>query len=394
MNRFFAILALASLVAFAVPARGADSLPALTPEKVWAFFEALPDADLPEGIATRAEREAFHKEYEEQRAAFETATEDEGYYGDYLDEIDNQLFWSPTILDPAWMQEVAEDLTEENGPISYIILSVYPGADPDRLFGILELREDRSGGSRLMKTTCYWYSVSQKKATATALPLDVPYTDADLTDDGLLLLNKDELYWSMRDRCFDWIEEPERLIVTIQGVGATPVCYDWNGTKFVRDRSYSPMLVYSNGVGEINFGDPIPYSIHGYSTDWIPTEEDNVHAWGYIKEGESQPRIVIYAYGYGPYTVDAIDVLYPGYKLFEKIYVGMPAAEAMEILKEFYSYDEEGRDPYVSEFDGKAWIFSGHEDPYQIGVDPEFFKNGKLTPDAKVSVISIAPAVG
>ena len=293
MNRFFAILALASLVAFAVPARGADSLPALTPEKVWAFFEALPDADLPEGIATRAEREAFHKEYEEQRAAFETATEDEGYYGDYLDEIDNQLFWSPTILDPAWMQEVAEDLTEENGPISYIILSVYPGADPDRLFGILELREDRSGGSRLMKTTCYWYSVSQKKATATALPLDVPYTDADLTDDGLLLLNKDELYWSMRDRCFDWIEEPERLIVTIQGVGATPVCYDWNGTKFVRDRSYSPMLVYSNGVGEINFGDPIPYSIHGYSTDWIPTEEDNVHAWGYIKEGESQPRIVI-----------------------------------------------------------------------------------------------------
>ena len=92
--------------------------------------------------------------------------------------------------------------------------------------------------------------------------------------------------------------------------------------------------------------------------------------------------------------MDAIDVLYPGYKLFEKIYVGMPAAEAMEILKDFYSYDEEGRDPYVSEFDGKAWIFSGHDDPYQIGVDPEFFKNGKLTPDAKVSVISIAPAVG
>ena len=47
-----------------------------------------------------------------------------------------------------------------------------------------------------------------------------------------------------------------------------------------------------------------------------------------------------------------------------------------------------------SDFDGKAWIFSGHDDPYQIGVELDDYKNGKLTPDAKVSVIRIAPAVG
>ena len=52
------------------------------------------------------------------------------------------------------------------------------------------------------------------------------------------------------------------------------------------------------------------------------------------------------------------------------------------------------RDPYVSDFDGKAWIFSGHDDPYMLGVDLKYFKNGKLTPDAKISVVRIAPAVG
>ena len=396
------LLTLAALVVSAVsaaPVRAASSLKTPPPEQVWAFFEALPDAELPAGINTRAERAAFHQEYQQQLAdiaAFmDNDEEGEEYFGDYLMEVENQLFWNPTILDPGWMQEVAEDLTEENGPMPSIILSVYPGADPDRIFGLLELREFRPDeGSVLLATKYYWYSVSQKKATATTLPLDVPYTDADLTDDGLLLYNYNQLYWAMRDRQFDWIEEPDRLIVTIQGIGATPVCYNWNGTKFVRDRNYNPMLVYGNGVGNINFGQRVPFDIHGYSSDWIEQDADNEHAWGYVKDGETDPRIIIYAYGYGPMTVDAIDVLYPNYCLFEKIHVGMPASEAMEILKDYYSWDEDARDPYVSDFDGKAWIFSGHDDPFMLGVDLKYFKNGKLTPDAKISVIRIAPAVG
>ena len=402
MKKLAFLLTLAALVMLAVsaaPARAASPLQTPPPEQIWAFFEALPDADLPAGINTRAEREAFNKEYHDQLAEIAALQDQEDgeeyFYGDYLEEIDHQLFWNPTILDAGWMQEVAEDLTEENGPMPSIILSVYPGADPDRIFGLLELRESRfDEGSVLVATKYYWYSVSQKKATATTLPLDVPYTDADLTDDGLLLYNQNELYWAMRDRKFDWIEEPDRLIVTIQYIGATPVCYNWNGTKFVRDRNYNPMMVYENGIGNINFGQSVPFGIHGYSAEWISQDKDNVHAWGFVKEGESDPRIVIYAYGYGTWTVDAIDILYPNYCLFEKIHVGMPASEAMEILKNYYSWDEDARDPYVSDFDGKAWIFSGHDDPYMLGVDLKYFKNGKLTPDAKISVVRIAPAVG
>ena len=392
----YLLLTLAALVVSAAPAHSATPLKTPPSEQVWAFFEAIPDGDLPKGYATRTERESYHQDYKSQLADQKRAIEDEGdFYGSMVDDIDYQIYWSPVFLDPSWMEEVAEDLTDTNGPMPMLILSVYPGADPDRLFGLLEVREVRSGeGSVLLKTLCYWYSVSQKKATATTLPLDVPYTDEEITDDGLLYYNQNELYWVMRDCKFDWLEEPDRLIVMLHGIGATPVCYHWNGTEFVRDWSYSPLSLYGNGIGQISFGSSIPYGIHGYSAEWIDTEADNEHAWGYVKEGETDPRFIIYAYGYDHLTVDAIDVLYPNYKLFGNIHVGMLASEAIEAIKEFYAYDEEAPQPYVSEFDGKAWIFTGLDDPYRLGVDPEYFKDGKLTPDARIAVISIAPAVG
>lgn len=397
MNKLFIPLALAALAAYVLPAHADTPLKTPPSEQVWAFFEALPDADLPKGLATRAERTEYHNDYEGQLDMMRSEMEEEGdeFFGDVITPIEYQIYWTPTYLDPSWMQQVAEDLTDTNGPEPMIILSVYPGADPDRLFGLLEVREIRPDeGSVLLKTHFYWYSVSQKKATPTSLPLDVPYTDEDITEDGLLFYNQNELYWVMRDRKFDWLEEPDRLIVLLQGIGATPVCYDWDGTKFVRNRSYSPLTLYSGGFGPISFGSSIPYGIHGYSAEWIDMEEDNEHAWGFVKDGESSPRFIIYAYGYGPMTVDAIDVLHPNYRLFEKIYVGMPAAEAMQILKDQYLYDADTRDPYVSEYDGKAWIFSGQDDPFQLGVDPKYVKNGQLTPEARITVIRIAPAVG
>jgi hypothetical protein len=403
MKKLTILLTLAALVVLAVsaaPARAASPLKTPPPEQVWAFFIALPDTGLPEGIDTRAEREAFYKEYHQHLDDIaELQSQEDGeefFYGDYLEEIDYQLFWNPTILDPGWMQDVAEDLTEENGPMPSIEFDVFPGSDPDRIFGMVEVREYRSGESVVLGTYNYWYSISQKKATAVSLPLDVPYTDADVTDDGLLLYNQNELYWAMRDRKFTWLAERDRIILILEGIGFVPVCYDWNGTKFVRDRSYNPMSVYSGGVGPIRFNESIPFNIHGYEAEWMDMEEENVRAWQIIKKGESEPRLIVYSYGvpYSTATVDAIDILTPLYRLYEKIYVGMPAAEAMECIKEVYSYLDDEVKPYVSDFDGKAWIFSGQDDPFQLGVDLKYFKNGKLTPDAKISVIRIAPAVG
>ena len=42
----------------------------------------------------------------------------------------------------------------------------------------------------------------------------------------------------------------------------------------------------------------------------------------------------------------------------------------------------------------RAWIFSGYDDPFMLGVNLKDYKNGKLTPNAKIEVIRIAPAVG
>ena len=396
----FLTLAALMLAVPAAPARATSPLKTPPPEQIWAFFVALPDANLPQGINTRAEREAFNKDYHDQLAEIaELQNQEDGeefFYGDYLEEIDYQLYWSPTTLDAGWMQDVAEDLTEENGPMPSIEFDVFPGSDPDKIFGMLEVREFRSGESKVVGTYNYWYSISQNKVTTVSLPLDVPYTDADITDDGLLLYHQDELYWAMRDRKFTWLAERDQITLVLEGIGLTPVNYDWNGTKFVRNRNYNPMTVYSGGVGPIQFNESIPFGVHGYEVEWLDQEEDNVRAWQFIKVGESEPRLIVYAYGnaYGPATVDAIDVLYPNYKLYEKIHVGMPASEAMECLKEVYSYLDDEINPYVSAFDGKAWIFSGQDDPFMLGVDPKYYKNGKLTPDAKISVVRIAPAVG
>ena len=400
MNKLCILLSAAALVvsaAAAVPAGAQTALPTPDPQTVWAFFEALPDADLPAGINTRAERVQFHQDYDAQVVEIDEEQEEDidYYYGDYVEQITNQIFWNPTILDPAWMEDVAEDLTEENGPMPTCELAVFPGTDKDRIFGLLEVFEyNNADGYKKLAEHGYWYSVSKKTVTPVALPLDVPYTDEDITEDGLLFFNQNELYWTMRDRRMEWFEEPDRITILLNGIGASTVSYVWNGTKFVRDRSYNPLTVYGGGIGTIDFGDEMPFGIHGYSSEWLETGQEYVRAWQYIKEGEEEPRFILYAYGDGRSTVDAIEILYPNYKLLEKIHVGMSASEAMRIFKEYYSWDEEARDPYVSDFDGKAWIFSGSDDPFQLGVDLKYYKNGKLSPDAKIAVIKIAPAVG
>ena len=398
MNRCCILLVTAALVvsaAVSVPARAQTAPQTPSPEVIWAFFEALPDADMPAGVNTRADRVQFHKDYEAQIVAFDEEEEGDFDYGDFMEQITYQIFWNPTILDPGWMGDVANELTRENGPMPALDFAAYQGSDPDRILGLLEVSQYRADeGYKKLGEHAYWYSVSRKTVTPVALPLDVPYTDEDITEDGLLLYNQNDLYWAMRDHNTEWFEEADRITLMLNGIGSTPVSYVWNGTRFVRDRSYNPLLVYSGGIGRIDFGDKIPFDIHGYSADWVETGEEFKRAWQYVKDGEEEPRIILYAYGNGMSTVDAIDILYPNYKLFEKIHVGMPASQAMQIFKDYYSWDEDARDPYVSTFDGKAWIFSGQDDPFALGVDMKYYKNGKLTPDARIAVIRIAPAVG
>lgn len=399
MNKLCILLSAAALVvsaAAAVPASAQTALPTPDPQTVWAFFEALPDADLPAGINTRAERVQFHQDYDAQVVVIDEEQEEDidYYYGDYMEQITNQIFWSPTILEPAWTEDEAESLTEEDGLTSSCELAVFPGADKDRILGLLEVFSYDKDGYKKLSEHAYWYSVSKKTVTPVALPLDVPYTDEDITEDGLLFFNQNELYWTMRDRRMEWFEEPDRITILLNGIGSSTVSYVWNGTKFVRDRSYNPLTVYSEGIGSIDFGDEMPFGIHGYSAEWLDTGEEYTRAWQYIKDGEDEPRFILYSYGNGISTVDAIDILYPNYKLLEKIHVGMSASEAMRIFKEYYSWNEDARDPYVSAFDGKAWIFSGANDPFMLGVDLKYYKNDKLTPDAKIAIIKIAPAVG
>lgn len=403
MKKLFTLLTVAALVVSALsaaPAHGATPVKLPAPENIWAFFEALPDALMPEEINTRAKREQFHTEYEKtlremEEARAEESGEEEVYFdGLYISPVEYTIYWDPTTLSPYWAHD---DYLEENGSTPGVSLTAFQGSDPDRIFGILRILENRlEEGSSLKNQQFFWYSVSKKTLSPATLPLDVPYTDEEITDDGLYYYGQNELYWAMRDRRFDWEIDLNRLTLNLEGIGTVPVRYNWDGTKFVRDRSYSPLSIFDGGIGRIQFGESVvTYGIHGYDINWIDVDEEYTRAWGYTKEGEETPRLIVYAYGNGTATTDAMDVFCPSYKLFEKIYVGMPADEAIKAIKEWYDWeDEAARDPYVSAFDGKAWIFTGRDDPFMLGVDLKYYKNDKLTPDAVIEVIRVAPAVG
>jgi hypothetical protein len=404
MKKLFFLLTVTALVVSALsvaPAHGATPVKTPAPENIWAFFEALPDAGLPEDINTRAKRVDYHKDYEDKLLEIEAAQADateegEEYYDDalYLPQIEYSIFWDPTALEPYW---ISQDYMESEGSLPAITLATFQGSDPDRIFGILRVLEHHYEEASTVKATqYYWYSVSKNTVTPTQLPLDVPYTDEEITDDGLFYYGQNELYWAMRDHHLDWEIDRDCITLTLEGIGSVPVSYNWNGTKFVRDRFYSPMIIHSGGIGNIQIGEStVTYGVHGYDIEWMNVDDEYTRAWRYIKEGEETPRMIVYAYGTGIATTDAIDIFYPGYKLLGSIHAGMPAAEAIEAIKDWYSWeDPDARDPYVSAFDGKAWIFTGRDDPFMLAVDLKYYKNEKLSPNAVIEFIRVAPAVG
>ena len=72
--------------------------------------------------------------------------------------------------------------------------------------------------------------MSKNTVTPTQLPLDAPYTDEEITDDGLFYYGQNELYWAMRDHHLDWEIDRDCITLTLEGIGSVPVSYNWNGT--------------------------------------------------------------------------------------------------------------------------------------------------------------------
>lgn len=389
MRNLACLFLLPVLLLGTAPAASAQKLQKPSAESIWAFFEALPSSALPDGISTPQQRKDFHKDYEDMLAA---QAGEESEFWDGPGEIEFSIFWNPEILGPV------VDLEEEpEDPYPSVTFNVFPGSDPNRVFGWLERTLYVPGeGLKKFDPQYFWYSVPGKSVTTATLPLDVPYTDAEITDDGVLLYRQNELYWAMRDRRFDWIIEPERIILVLEGVGMLPVSYDWNGTRFVRNRNYRPGAILYSGLCNIQLEEAVPFDLHGYESNWVDNGEDNVTSWDFVKAGEKTPRFRVSCYG-GSSRIGSIEVFSPDYPatLAENIRVGMPVTELMEALKEAYSYMENDIEPVVSTFrDDVVEIYSGQEDNLIFNVDKSQYRNGRFVPGAKVKSITIVHAVG
>lgn len=373
-----------------------EELPPLTQESTWAFFRALPVDALPAQVATVEQRQAYMVGYlammEENAADFDY---DEDYNPDDPANL-STITWSEAFLS----EEAAFD-SEHGGPTEYATLLIYPGLDPDKLFGILQRGSFTGEGSTTLPEKYYWYSIGKNKVSQVAqLPMNKPYTEDDLTADPLLSYGAEGLYYAIKQKQYDQVYMPKQMQVYINSVGLTDVVYDWKGVGFVRDETYKSPVIYNYAFANIPLGGKVPWNINGFTTSYVDSEGGP--RYDITKDGESEPTLSVMANQYDGMKIWGIFVYSDRYCNYNGIYPGMKANEAIGKLQETNRrYYGENCPPTVSphyyDVDGKEYaaIFSGFEDNFIYIVDKDkYLENNKFTDDATILAIEIVNGVG
>lgn len=374
-----------------------DELPPLTRESTRAFYKALPAAAVPEGIKTLAERERHFAAYDAWTEEVEREYDHDADYDPDDPENFYVVSWSPAMLDSEGMYEA-----EHGGVIPYATLTIYPGADPDRLFGILESGYYTTEDSHTEPPRYFWYSIASNKCRSlSALPMDKPYTEEDLTADPLLTYGADGLYYAIKEKDFEPLFMQKTMQVYINNVGTTDVVYNWNGVQFVRDETYKAPIIYNYGFGNVSLGGNVPWNINGYSTNYIDNTGDGPR-YDIVKEGESTPTFSVQANPSDDMRIWAIHVYSDRYVNHHSICPGMKANEVCRILEEANQKWYGGEcplsvSPTYYDIDEKEYaaIFSGFQDNFIYLVDKDkYLGDNRFTSDARVLAIAIINAVG
>ena len=371
-----------------------DELPPLTKENVRAVFKAIPAAVVPEGMKTLAEREKYLADYDAWSAEMEGEFDYDADYNPDDPTLNSSFTWSQSLFSEEAMFD-----SEHGGVSSYATFDVYPGVDPDKFFVILHTGSFSGEGSQDDPARFFWYSLKSGKCReVSALPLDKPYTEADLTADPLITYGSESLYYAMKDKNWEELYMPKYIQVYINGVGMTDVVYNWNGVEFVRDEAYRSPIIYNFGMGNIPIGASVPYNIEGYTTEYVENPDGPIY--NITRDGETKPTMAVYANIYNEMKIWRIDVFSDRYTNYHGVYPGMKANEVLDILNESNEkwYGGECAPSVTPEYgtDGKySAIFSDFDDNFIYFVRAgQYLGGNRFKDDAVVECIAIAPSVG
>ena len=386
---FFSLAALVLLAAACTEEQGSayDELPVVDNSNVWAFFQALPESDLPEMIKPVDKRAEYKAKFNEMQ---------DGVLGDgegpetVWSKSDNSIYWSDYFGmedDYVWSEE------DNNKPHPYAYLHVYTNAAGEKLFGVLQSGAYVDGEDVKNPERYYWFEPASGKISSGSLKLDRPYTKDDIAEDPLLLYGNENLYYAISKGNYYPAYSDRGFQVYIDEVGMCGVNYQWNGSKFVRDTTTGSICIYNYGFGNFCIGENLPFDVPGYKTEFAATEGPYSSVYNLVKDGNDEPDLVMVVDSES--KIIRIEVCSDRYANIYGVKPGMKVSELLQKLNDLGSDLEYPLYTSIVEEGNFVVIYNGFDEDFSYKIRREdYLGDEKFSPEATVARVCVTNAVG
>ena len=365
-----------------------EELPVIQKSDLLAFFKALPKSDLPERIATADARETYFNNF--------LVMSEDGCMADGEGPIDEFCRTSNAVFYSDYICFDEDSIPEaEDGVHPYVNIYLYAGVHEGRYFGVVKSGAYIEGedGRDSNPDKYYWFDSSSGKVKAAKLPIVPEYTVDDLTADPLLTFGAANLYYAVKNKCFDRQYFDRGFSVYIDEVGESGVVYEWDGAKFVRNTTRPVRCIYNYGFANIYMGGKVPFDIPGHRTTMIKAGEFSF-VYSVVKAGEEDP--VLFLQTDNEDGLFMIEVCSGRYANPYGIYPGMSVTDFLAVVDKvnsqypeptYISYDDSDPD-FVN-------IYVGFDEDFIYKVPKaDYLGDGQFTEDAALARVAILNAVG
>lgn len=390
MKQFIAAIAAAALMLTACTTAESgkpfDQLPEMPEGMAWTFFAALPSSDLPAELADPESRVAFRQRFIDMQ---------DGILGDGDDlegngkKNDNSIYWSDYFSKPEdydWSQE------DEDTPHPYAHFHVYPGTEEGKYFGILECGAYTNGDDTKEPVRAYWYNGS--KVQPGKITVEPMYNADNVVPDPLVVFGSDELHFALKDGRFGPSYYDRGFEIYIEDVGTPGVEYEWDGVRFNRIENPVCRFVYSYGFSHIMLGEDIPWSIPGYITETVNSENPFDRIINVTRKGEDSPTLILHSTD--EYKLSEIEVCAGRYANVYGIHPGSSVADLLRVREEYNEiYGEPTYLSVVEQEDGFVHIYTGFDEDFIYFVPKKYWLGGEsFKSDAVIERVAVVNAVG
>lgn len=363
-----------------------DQLPQIPEGTVWSFFAALPSSDVPAEIGDPDARKAFKDRFSEMLDGI--LGDGEGIEDDNK-KSENSIYWSDYLSKPEdydWSQE------DEDTPHPYAHFHVYPGTVEGKYFGILESGAYVDGDDNKQPVRAYWYDGS--KVQPGKITVEPMYNADNIVPDPLAVFGCNELHFALKDGKFGPSYYDRGFEIFIEDVGTPGVEYEWDGVRFNRKDNPVQRLIYNYGFSHIMLGEEVPWSIPGYTTETVNSDNPFDRIIHVTEKGKDSPTLIFHATD--DYKLSEIEVCSERYANMYGLHPGSSVADLLRVREEFNEiYGETTYLSVVEQQDGFVHIYAGFDEDFYYMVRKEYWLGGEsFKADAVIERIAVINAVG